>query len=145
MVRLVFMASQSKTSGIGRVLIAVYAVFAVSSTARASYQLIREFEQAPVAYILSAVAALVYILATISLAKKGATWNRIAWVAVSFELVGVVTVGILSLIQPELFGHPSVWSKFGAGYGYVPLVLPILGLLWLRKTTSVSETTNRAV
>ena len=128
------MASQSKTSGIGRVLIAVYAVFAVSSTARASYQLLREFDQAPVAYILSAVAALVYILATISLARKGENWTRLAWVAVSFELLGVITVGILSLTQPELFGHPSVWSKFGAGYGYVPLVLPILGLLWLRKT-----------
>lgn len=138
------MATTPRAAGIGRVLIAVYAVFAVSSTARASYQLIREFEQAPVAYILSALAALVYILATVSLAKKGATWNRIAWIAVSFELVGVVTVGILSLIQPDLFGHPSVWSKFGAGYGYVPLVLPILGLLWLRKTNSVGNNKNRA-
>ena len=139
------MASQSKTSGIGRVLIAVYAVFAVSSSARASYQLLREFDQAPLAYILSALAALVYILATISLAKKGATWNSVAWLAVSFELIGVLAVGILSLVQPELFGHPSVWSRFGAGYGYVPLVLPILGLLWLRKTTSVSDTMNRAL
>lgn len=138
------MVNTPRALGIGRVLIAVYAVFAVSSTARATYQLIREFEQAPVAYILSAVAALVYILATISLAKKGATWNRIAWLAVSFELVGVVTVGILSLIQPELFGHPSVWSKFGAGYGYIPLILPILGLLWLRKTDSADSNKNRA-
>ena len=137
------MATTPRAAGIGRVLIAVYAVFAVSSTARASYQLIREFDQAPLAYILSALAAVVYILATISLAKKGAIWNLIAWLAVSFELVGVVTVGILSLIQPELFGHPSVWSKFGAGYGYVPLVLPILGLLWLRKTSINSETPNK--
>ena len=136
------MASQSKTSGIGRVLIAVYAVFAVSSTARASYQLLREFEQAPVAYLLSALAAVVYILATISLAKKGETFNRLAWIAVSFELIGVIVVGALSLTQPELFGHPSVWSKFGAGYGYIPLVLPILGLLWLRKTTT-SKTTSK--
>ncbi len=137
------MATTPRAAGIGRVLIAVYAVFAVSSTARASYQLIREFEQAPVAYILSAVAALVYILATISLAKKGATWNRIAWLAVSFELVGVLAVGILSLLQPELFGHPSVWSKFGAGYGYIPLVLPILGLLWLKKTSINSKTSSK--
>ena len=138
------MATTPRAAGIGRVLIAVYAVFAVSSTARASYQLIREFEQAPVAYILSALAALVYILATVSLAKKGATWNRIAWLAVTFELIGVLAVGALSLIQPELFGHPSVWSKFGAGYGYIPLILPILGLLWLRKTNSVGNNKNRA-
>jgi hypothetical protein len=25
-----------------------------------------------------------------------------------------------------------VWSDFGIGYGFVPVVLPILGLLWLR-------------
>lgn len=138
------MATTPRAAGIGRVLIAVYAVFAVSSTARASYQLIREFDQAPVAYILSALAAVVYILATISLAKKGETWNRIAWLAVSFELIGVLAVGTLSLTQPELFGHPSVWSQFGAGYGYIPLILPILGLLWLRKTDSADSSKNRA-
>lgn len=138
------MATTLRAAGIGRVLIAVYAVFAVSSTARASYQLIREFDQAPLAYILSALAAVVYILATISLAKRGATWNRIAWVAVSFELIGVLTVGSLSLVQPDLFGHPSVWSRFGAGYGYIPLILPILGLLWLRKTDSADSSKNRA-
>jgi hypothetical protein len=137
------MATTTRAAGIGRVLIAVYAVFAVSSTARASYQLLREFDQAPLAYILSAVAALVYILATISLAKKGETFNRLAWVTVSFELIGVIVVGVLSLTHPELFGHPSVWSNFGAGYGFIPLVLPILGLIWLRITSSTNETTNR--
>ena len=139
------MATTPRAAGIGRVLIAVYAVFAVSSTARATYQLIREFDQAPVAYLLSAAAALVYILATVSLAKKGATWSRIAWLAVSFELVGVIAVGALSLLQPELFGHPSVWSNFGAGYGYIPLILPILGLLWLRKTNLTAEPKNRTI
>lgn len=119
--------------GIGTLLIAVYGVFALSASARASYQLIREFDQAPVAYLLSALSALVYILATISLARSGATWRRVAFGAVLFELVGVVTVGILSLTHPELFAHPSVWSGFGQGYGYVPLALPVLGLLWLRK------------
>lgn len=138
------MSTKPRAAGIGRVVIAVYAVFAVSSTARASYQLIREFDQAPLAYLLSALAAVVYILATVSLAKKGQLWNRLAWLAVSFELVGVLAVGTLSLVEPELFGHPSVWSRFGAGYGYIPLVLPILGLLWLRKTDSADSKKNRA-
>jgi hypothetical protein len=35
--------------------------------------------------------------------------------------------------MPELFGHPSVWSGFGVGYGFIPLVLPVLGLIWLRR------------
>jgi len=117
--------------GVGRVLIAVYAIFAVSSSARAIYQLATKFEDAPVAYSLSALAALIYILATIALAKP--SLHKLAQGAILFELIGVISVGLLSFIQPELFAHPSVWSKFGQGYGYIPLVLPILGLIWLRK------------
>jgi hypothetical protein len=45
----------------------------------------------------------------------------------------VLAVGTLSLTHPDLFAHNSVWSYFGLGYGFVPLVLPIWGLLWLRK------------
>ena len=119
--------------GVGRLLIAIYAIFAISATARASYQLIREFDQAPLAYSLSAISAVVYLLATYSLSKQQAKWQRIAHYTIWFELVGVIAVGALSLAFPALFAHPSVWSNFGAGYAFVPLLLPILGLLWLRK------------
>lgn len=119
--------------GVGRVLIAIYAVFAISATARASYQLIREFDQAPLAYSLSALSAVVYLLATYSLSKSEDKWQRIAFYTIWFELVGVIAVGLLSLGLPDLFAHPSVWSNFGAGYAFIPLLLPILGLLWLRK------------
>ncbi len=125
------MSSQPKNLGIGRLLVAVYAVFAVSSSARAIYQLATKFEDAPVAYSLSALAAVVYIVATVALAKT--RFRKLALIAVAFELSGVLLVGILSYTNPELFAHPSVWSKFGQGYGYVPLVLPILGLIWLRR------------
>ena len=118
----------------GRLLILFYAVFAVSSTARASFQILTKFEDAPLAYSLSLVSALVYILATVSLAKEGKRWRQVALWSVVFELVGVIAVGSLSLVAPELFAHPSVWSGFGSGYGYIPLVLPILGLLWIRKS-----------
>jgi hypothetical protein len=119
--------------GVGRLLIAIYAIFAISATARASYQLIREFEQAPLAYSLSAISALVYALATYSLSRPEPKWQRIALFTIWFELVGVVSVGALSLTLPALFAHPSVWSNFGAGYAFIPLLLPVLGLLWLRK------------
>ena len=127
-------SSPKRSLGVGRLLIVFYAVFAVSSTARASFQIITKFEQAPLAYSLSLVSALVYILATVSLAKAGKSWRQVALASVVFELAGVATVGTLSFLAPELFAHPSVWSGFGVGYGYIPLVLPILGLLWIRKT-----------
>ena len=126
--------SPKRTLGVGRLLIVFYAVFAVSSTARASFQIITKFEQAPLAYSLSLVSALIYILATVSLAKAGKRWRQVALASVVFELAGVLTVGTLSFLAPALFAHQSVWSGFGVGYGYIPLVLPILGLLWIRKT-----------
>ena len=119
-----------KTSGPGRLLVAVYGVFALSASARASFQLVTKFEEAPLAYSLSAVSAFVYIIATIALAR-GQRSRALALATVGFELVGVVAVGALSLLLPELFAHPSVWSGFGSGYAFIPLLLPILGLIWL--------------
>lgn len=119
--------------GVGRLLIAAYGIFAISATARASFQLLTEFYEAPVAYILSGLSAVVYVVATLALANPGPSWYRVAWFAVCFELVGVIAVGILSLTAPSLFNHPSVWSNFGAGYAFVPAVLPILGIIWLRR------------
>lgn len=117
--------------GAGRLLIAVYGVFAISASARATYQLFLKFSEAPLAYSLSALAAVVYILATVTLAKKA--WHKVAKIAIWFELIGVLAVGSLSLLFPEWFAHPSVWSHFGIGYGFVPLALPLIGLIWLGK------------
>ena len=124
----------AKQLGAGRLLIAVYGIFAISASARASYQLIIEFSQAPVAYLLSLLAALVYVLATVLLANQ--SLRKYAKLAIWFELIGVVVVGFLSLAVPELFAHPSVWSGFGIGYGFVPLALPVVGLIWLRKANA---------
>lgn len=131
--------------GIGRVLVVVYAILAIAATGRSVYQIISKFDEAPVAYALSAVAAVVYIVATIGLAlgRRGAP---IAWAAVSFELVGVLAVGVLSLTHPELFAHPSVWSTFGMGYLFIPLVLPFLGIWWLvSRRRAVAPTPAAAV
>jgi hypothetical protein len=121
-------------TGPGRVLIAVYAVFALSATARAAVQLATRFHQAPLAYLLSAFSGVVYILATVGLARTGQRARRLAWTAVLIELAGVLVVGALSLADPVAFPQATVWSGFGAGYGWVPLVLPVLGLLWLFRT-----------
>ena len=128
-----------RSQGVGRLLIAVYGVFAISASARASFQLLTKFDEAPVAYSLSALSAAVYILATVALASNSAGWNRIAYLAVGFELLGVLVVGAASFLLPDLFAHPSVWSGFGIGYGLVPLILPILGLIWLRRTDAKSH------
>jgi hypothetical protein len=120
--------------GFGRFLVAVYGIFALAATARSAVQLTTVFDQAPVAYLLSAFAALVYIVATVSLARGGSTSRRLATVAISIELAGVLVVGAASVLFPGVFRHPTVWTGFGSGYGFVPLVLPFVGLWWLRHT-----------
>lgn len=117
--------------GFGRALVAVYAVFAVAATARSVYQLVTKADEAPVAYALSAVAGVVYGIATWALATGN---RRVATAAIGFELVGVLGVGLLSIVDSELFPDQTVWSGFGAGYGFIPLVLPFVGLWWLRRT-----------
>ncbi len=133
---------QPRTSGLGRVLITVYLILALAATLRAVYQIIAKFDEAPLAYTLSLVSGLVYILATLALLKRTGGWRIVAWVALTFELAGVLIVGTLSLTLPELFAHDSVWSFFGSGYLFVPLVLPILGMIWLRRDHAASQDVN---
>jgi cytochrome bd-type quinol oxidase subunit 2 len=130
-------AGRRTNSGAGRVLIAVYGIFALAASARASVQLLTRFQEAPLAYLLSAVAGLIYIVATITLARGTRTSRRLALTAIIIELLGVVVVGTLSVIYPEAFPRATVWSLFGIGYGFVPLALPILGLAWLWHTRPV--------
>ncbi|WP_417508612.1 hypothetical protein [Microbacterium sp.] len=130
-------------TGIGRVLVIVYAVMALAATGRSFVQIVRKFDDAPLAYSLSALAAVVYIVATLGLVfarRRG--WYTIAWVAIIFELAGVLIIGTLSLAIPELFQHDSVWSVFGRGYLFIPLVLPVFGIWWLRTHRPVGAVAN---
>lgn len=130
------MAERSTSAGFGRVLVVIYAIFALAATARSVVQIATRFDEAPVAYLLSATAAVIYIVATVALARGDRTSRRVATVAITVELVGVLTVGLLSILVPGQFAAPSVWSGFGSGYLFIPLVLPFVGLWWLRRTAA---------
>jgi cytochrome bd-type quinol oxidase subunit 2 len=128
----------STGTGFGRVLVAIYGLFAIAATARSVVQLATKFDEAPVAYLLSAFAAAVYIVATFALARGDRSSRRVATIAISIELAGVLLVGAASLLFPAEFPRASVWSGFGRGYGFVPLILPFVGLWWLRRTRPVA-------
>ncbi|RFA14454.1 hypothetical protein B7R22_09495 [Subtercola boreus] len=130
-------ARRPRIAGVGRVLVVIYAILALGAFGRSLVQIIQQFDQAPLAYTLSAVSAFVYIVATVALVARGAVWYRVAWITISFEMVGVLVVGTLSVVAPELFAHASVWSYYGVGYLFIPLVLPVLGMIWLSKNRPV--------
>ncbi len=126
-------APTRRVTGVGRVLIAVYGILALAATGRSFVQIVSKFADAPLSYSLSALAAVVYIAATVALIRSGRGWYRVAWITIGFELLGVLTVGTLSLFDPSLFPHDSVWSVYGRGYLFIPLVLPLLGMWWLAR------------
>jgi hypothetical protein len=118
-------------TGPGRLLVAVYAVFALAATARGAYQLATRFDEAPLAYGLSVLAGIIYLVAAVGLARAGRTSRLVALVSVSVEMAGVLVVGALSVFASGVFPDDTVWSNFGSGYVFIPLVLPALGLWWI--------------
>ncbi|ALG11820.1 hypothetical protein [Kibdelosporangium phytohabitans] len=125
---------EATRSGPGRLLIAVYGIFVIAATARSAVQIATHFGKAPLAYLLSAVAAVIYVVALVCLVKGTKASRRIAMISCAVELAGVLVVGTVSLFAPQLFPDATVWSFYGRGYGFVPVVLPVLGLWWIRAT-----------
>lgn len=121
-------------TGPGKLLVTLYGIFAVGATSRAVVELSTKYHQAPLAYLLSAVAAAVYVFITVSLVRGGEGARRAALLCCSAELIGVLVVGTWTLVEPAAFPDSTVWSDYGMGYLFLPLVLPVTGLLWLRRS-----------
>lgn len=117
--------------GPGRVILALYLVFVIGTVSRSAAQISTRWDEAPLAYGLSAFAALVYVVALVSLSLRGRTAWWVSVVALNVELVGVVVVGTWSVLAPQMFPDATVWSTYGRGYLFIPLVLPVVGLWWL--------------
>jgi hypothetical protein len=120
-------------SGPHKVLLAFYALFVLAAGARSGVQLATDAGRAPIAYTLSAVAALTYAAGWVAIRRASVGRTGFASVMLWVELSGVFLVGTLSLVKRDWFPDASVWSDYGIGYGFVPAVLPVAGLLWLRK------------
>lgn len=131
------------SDGPRRLLSVVYGIFALAATARAGVQLATQFDDAPLAYSLSLFSGLVYIAATVGLVSRRPWSRRLTWAAVVIELVGVLTIGAASLIDPAAFPHDTVWSKFGYGYVFIPVILPVAGLWWLFSSRDQDRNSSR--
>ncbi|MFD5836837.1 hypothetical protein ACFWHV_25265 [Streptomyces collinus] len=120
-------------SGPGTLLVWLYGVMVVGAVSRSAYQIATEFDRAPLAYSLSAVAGVVYGFITYTLVRGGETARRVALACCVAELVGVLTVGTWTLAEPSAFPDATVWSDFGMGYLFIPVLLPVSAIYWLRR------------
>jgi hypothetical protein len=119
-------------SGPGMVVVWLYGVMSVGAVSRSIYQIATEFDRAPLPYALSAVAAVVYAFITYTLVRGGETARKAALVCCAAELAGVLIVGTWTLIEPSAFPDATVWSQYGYGYVFIPILLPLTGIWWLR-------------
>ncbi|WP_443032599.1 hypothetical protein [Streptomyces sp. BA2] len=126
-------ARQRLISGPGILLVWLYGVMVVGAVSRSAVQISTDFHKAPLAYALSALAGLVYGFITYSLVRGGEKARRAALVCCAAELVGVLAVGTWTLIEPSAFPDATVWSDFGMGYLFIPVILPLTAIFWLNK------------
>ncbi|MEU0251724.1 hypothetical protein ABZ299_04225 [Streptomyces sp. NPDC006184] len=120
-------------SGPGLLLVWFYGVMVVGALSRSAYQIATEFDRAPLAYSLSAVAGVVYAFITYTLVRGGETARRAASVCCAAELAGVLLVGTWTLVDRSAFPDATVWSDYGMGYVFIPALLPLSALYWLRR------------
>ncbi|NEA47120.1 hypothetical protein [Streptomyces sp. SID10815] len=127
-------------SGPGTLLVWLYGVMVVGAVSRSVYQIATDFGRAPLAYSLSAVAGVVYGFITYSLVRGGETARRAALVCCAAELVGVLGVGTWTLLEPSAFADSTVWSDYGMEYLFIPVLLPLSALYWLRRSREQAPT-----
>ncbi|MEW2552676.1 hypothetical protein AB0957_13190 [Streptomyces zhihengii] len=120
-------------TGPGLLLVWLYGVMSVGAVSRSVYQILTDFGSAPLAHVLSAVAAVVYAFITYTLVRGGEKARRAALVCCAAELAGVLIVGTWTLVDPSAFPDSTVWSEYGMGYVFIPVLLPVTGMVWLRR------------
>jgi hypothetical protein len=120
--------------GPGVLLLWLYGVMSVGAVSRSIYQIATDYEKAPLAYLLSAAAGVVYVFITYTLLRGGETARKVALVCCGIELVGVLTVGTWTLVEPSAFADATVWTWYGLEYILIPVILPISGIIWLLKS-----------
>ncbi|GAA3139624.1 hypothetical protein ACFQ0X_35620 [Streptomyces rectiviolaceus] len=124
---------QKLITGPGILLVWLYGVMVVGAVSRSAVQISTDFHKAPLAYTLSALAGLVYGFITYSLVRGGEKARKAALVCCAAELVGVLAVGTWTLVEPSAFPDATVWSDFGMGYLFIPVILPATAIFWLNK------------
>lgn len=140
--------------GLGRLVMALYWVFGIVTTLLAAWVLVRSATLAsstPIGgKIVALLAGVIYILVAIGITHNGRRMRQMAWVGVIIEMVGPIITGLLELGVPDLGNSLfSPWAGFGVNYWYLPLLVPIVGIVWMwrsdpRRIVELAEGIDRA-
>jgi len=119
-----------QTASVADGLIFFYGLWALAALGRAAYQYgFRRPADATPTHI-STFVGLLYLAIIAGLRRRSARAWRITLALLTVELAGVLIVGTLDLVWRP-FPYASVWSQYGSGYFFMPLLMPLAGLAWL--------------
>lgn len=140
--------TRPRSLGLGRVVMALFWVFGVWTTVTGVLDLVHVGEGPLGSAIVSVLAGVVYLVAAVGITHNGRRMRIIGWAAMVVSAVGPILVGLLGLGLPELSATRSPWGAFGGHYFFIPLVLPVIGLVWLwwsnpRRIVELAEQVER--
>lgn len=124
-----------------RGLAALYAFWALAVMSRVSWQYATRLGNHLPTH-LSAITGIIYVLIAYW-AWQG--WTKALQWGLIVELIGVIVVGTYELFYP--FGYATAWSHYGAGYLFMPLLLPIAGIVvvWRNRKRRIDVVTFTVV
>jgi hypothetical protein len=115
-----------------------YGLWSFSALGRSSYKYLFKHPATFVPAHLSTFVGVLYIFIIVGLRKRTPRWWWITLGLLVVELAGVLVVGKIDVIWRP-FPYATVWSNYGIGYFFMPLVLPFVGLWWmLRRETRMA-------
>lgn len=140
--------TRPRSLGLGRVVMVLFWAFGVWTTVMGVIDLLHVGDGPLGSAIVSVLAGVVYLVAALGITHNGRRMRIIGWAAMVVCAVGPLLVGLLGLGIPELWATRSTWSAFGAHYSFIPLVLPVIGLVWLwwsnpRRIVELAEQVER--
>ena len=135
--------------GLGRVVMALFWVMAVVSVLSGTWYLIRESAVPIGPRLIAFLAGFVYLAVALGLTHNGRKMRLVAGGGLIISLVAPIIMGLLELGMPAtLPSVPSPWANFGADYYYLPLILSVVGLVWMwlsdpRRIVEIAEGVER--
>lgn len=141
--------NRTPSLGLGRLVMALFWVFGVIVTLISVKNLAGDSEAPLGPRFVALLASAVYVIAAVGLTHNGRRMRVIAWASLVISLVGPLIVGVGALGLPSEYSLSfSPWAQFGTTYWGLPLVIPLVGMVWMwwsdpRRIVEIAEGLER--
>ena len=134
--------------GLGRIIIAMFWLLGACIFVMAIIDLFHAQGQPWGPRIVALLAGIDYLVAATALTHNGRRMRVVGWVTIALSIAIPIILWVASLGLDELNSARSAWTGLGADFSYLPLVVSIIGLIWMwrsnpRRIVSLAEQVER--